>query len=51
MRPSSSLASRFLADTGVNLLNVKQIAKASGGPEAFAVVMAAIVSSVDIYGV
>jgi len=37
-------------DTGVNLLNVGQIAKASGGPEAFAVIMSAIVSAVDTYG-
>jgi len=37
-------------DAGVNLLNVGQLTKAAGTPEAFPVLMAAIVSAIDIYG-
>ncbi|KAJ8600195.1 hypothetical protein CTAYLR_001984 [Chrysophaeum taylorii] len=37
-------------DTGVNLLNVKQIEQASGSSEIFPVVMAAIISAVDEHG-
>jgi len=37
-------------DTGVNLLNVDQVTKASGSPETFGVIMSAIVSAVDIHG-
>jgi len=37
-------------ETGVNLLNVNQITKAAGSPEAFAVIMSAIVSAIDVYG-
>jgi len=37
-------------DTGVNLLNVEQLAKESGSPETFAVIMSAIVSAIDKHG-
>ena len=37
-------------DTGVNLLNVEQVTKASGTPAVFAVIMSAIVKAVDIHG-
>jgi len=35
---------------GVNLLNVEQVAKASGKPDVFTVIMSAIVRAVDIHG-
>jgi len=37
-------------DTGINLFNAKQVAKASGNPETFPVLMAAVVSAVDKHG-
>ena len=37
-------------DTGVNLLNVEQVTKASGNPEVFGCIMAAIVKAVDEHG-
>jgi len=37
-------------DTGVNLLNIEQVTKASGTPDTFGVLMSAIVQAIDEYG-
>jgi len=37
-------------DTGINLLNCEALTKASGSPETFGVVMAAIVKAIDTHG-
>ena len=37
-------------DTGVNLLNVGQLTKATGNPEAFPLIMACVVRAVDLHG-
>lgn len=37
-------------DTGINLLNVGQLNKATGNPEAFPLLMACIVRAVDLHG-
>jgi len=40
----------LITDDGINLLNVKQINKATGNDDVFPVVMSAIVAAVDQYG-